>query len=469
MTKGGEVPHSPAAGRWRAIADAAPELSAYLRWLDGERSKREGPRDYLFSEDRPRFEPRPEDVAQALGGLEVRIRDGGPHLVASDVAVDLPLGRVSASEARRILGAIDGTRCLLEVRWQAEVSPEIFASFLRTAFGRVVFAAQAVAALEARLAGVEIVRFPSSPYAIERPYWENMAAVAERLARLEALLEERAAFVDRLRELHVVALLGDSLESFYRPASPIADEQVAPGALYHAATRSFERPATGEVILLAGPRVNAKLLGGAGYHRALYRSLGDEAAGEGSRAFSVDDVPWGKLVTARSLRESDPAPWFCPPRPLLTAHFDVLHAELVRGVAAAKSGDHERAIASAASFHQGFVRLHPFHCANQSLAMSLVNAVLRAGGGRGIPHLLLDHFALRLSSEAYVTLFRRAVAAYETAVTARDAAARVADLGQRKRRWFALVERLGASKDDAESDAVIAADPEGARAALLVS
>jgi hypothetical protein len=107
------------------------------------------------------------------------------------------------------------------------------------------------------------------------------------------------------------------------------------------------------------------------------------------------------------------------------------------------------------------VRLHPFHCANQSLAMNLVNAVLARARGAGTPHLLLDHLALRMSTDAYIEVFRRAVDGY--ALVEPDPARRLALLLERKRRSFAVIEQLSAGTASADVDA------DGARWALLPS
>src|SRR5690606_39249377 len=94
----------------------------------------------------------------------------------------------------------------------------------------------------------------------------------------------------------------------------------------------------------------------------------------------------------RSERDAGFGPWFCPPRPITEAHLEALFD-------AWRAGDW-------AGFHWRFVRLHPFRCGNQSLAMGLVNARLPVG----LPHLLLDLWALRLTRAAYTALFDRAVA-----------------------------------------------------------
>ncbi len=456
--------------RLAQILAAPPELTEYRQWLAEQRPAAKGERDYLFTEQRSRFEPRKEDVVVPLPGLQVRKRGGtvglhwaDPH--RSDPPADVALPSVSRREAERLIGAMDGERCMLEVGWDAGVKPATLARFLRATFGLVVFAPAAVQALESQLSGLEITRYPGSPYGIVRPYWENMIVVRDRINELYGAWGDGRELCDRLRELHVMALMGRTLESFYKPASPGADRGVAPGALLHDEPRLLET-ARG-TLFLDGPRVKAPLLGGDRYQRALFDQLGDPEALAGERELTIDGLSWGRLVTARSERDDQFAPWFCPPRPIEPAHFDRLAHDLGQAARCAAREEHQDLVEAVASFHHGFVRLHPFHCANQCLAMSLVNDLLRRTDGAGIPHLVLDHWALRLSRPAYVELFARAVAAF---VLVDDTPARrLSVLQERSRRSFDLVERVAACGSDSELDALLADEPEATQWALLSS
>jgi hypothetical protein len=422
--------------RVTAILGFPNELLEYQRWLDQERTTATA-RDYLFSEERSRFEPRKDDVVAAMPGIAIEKLKRGVRLQANGAAIDID--GVSPKMAERIIGAIDGERCLLEVRWQAKVSAQDLSRFLRMTFGKLVFAPHAVASLEAALSGCEIVRFPAAPYCIERPYWENMIDVRRRFEARASSMDGVDSFVTLVRELHVTALLGDSLSSFYKPASPVADHTVAPGALFTAPPRLLESPHG--TIFLDGPRVKVPLLGGEAYHRALYADLGDADALAPERSFEHDGVSWGRVVTARSERDDEQAAWFCPPRPIEHRHWERLHDLLNQG--------------ELARFHQCFVRLHPFHCANQSLAMNIVNAKLATG----IPHLILDHLALRLNEDAYAEAFRRAIEAF--AVSGDDPGQRLRTLSERKQRSFTAIQQLSSGDG--------AIDPDGARWALLRS
>lgn len=440
--------------RIAAVLADSHELRAYERWLDEERGARaRRPRDYLFTADRPRFEPRKDDVVVALPNLKAKRGAGGCRLLGQ--GIDVAVEGVTVDQATALLDAMDGKRCLLEVRSCAEVDADVTARFLRATFGRVVLAPQAVTALETKLSGVEIVRFPSAPYAVERGYWENMVAVRER-ARGEAPSHDD--FPTWLRSLHVVALMGPHLDRFYMPASPIADRVVAPGALFTSPSRTLEtRSGT---IYLDGPRVKVPLLGGEPYHRALAESVDDLEALAPTRHFvSSSGLDEGRLVTARSEREDEPTPMFLPPRPITLDHLEALRDALV----ATKESNDDALVEACARLHRLFVRLHPFHCANQSLAMNLVNAALVERLGAGIPHLLLDHLALRFGAEAYAGIFRRAVTSFGVPAT-HGAGPRLLELQQRKARSFAVIEALAGGAPAAN---VRDADPEAWRWALL--
>jgi hypothetical protein len=432
----------PAGERIHAVIGVPAELLEYERWLADRRKADRTEKDYLFSEERARFEPRKDDVVVVRPGVHPG-----------------KIGGVSTEAAALLIGLMDGQRCLLEVRLDSGVEQDTFSRFLRATFGSVVFAPEAVDTLEASLPGVEITRFPSPPYSIERPYWENMVAVRQRFLANRAALGNAAHFVRLLRELHVIATMGKNLDNFYKPASPVSDRVVAPGALFEAPTRTSQTPRG--TLYFDGPRVNASLIGGEAYHRAVYKDAGDVEACSGKRDLSHDGVAWGRIVTARSERETQPKPWFLPPRPMLDAHFDFLRTELARAFDSAEAKDRAGAVRSVARFHQAFVRLHPFHCANQSIAMNLVNAVLARLHGAGIPHFILDHMALRVSTPTYEEIFARAVSAW--LVAEGQPARRLATLSDRKTRVLSFIER---SKSE-NLGALVTNDPEAARWALL--
>jgi hypothetical protein len=94
--------------------------------------------------------------------------------------------------------------------------------------------------------------------------------------------------------------------------------------------------------------------------------------------------------------------------------------------------------------------------------MNLVNAVLCRSHGAGIPHLILDHLALRLSTRGYEKIFARAVSAW--VVNDEDPVRRLAALRNRKTRSLSLIDR--SKTGDLRS--LVTDDPDAARWALLM-
>lgn len=401
-----------------AVSAIPPAHAAYQRWLAGRPPRARG--DYLFLDDRPRFEPRREDRVAPMDGLEVVAHEAGAALVVGDTR--LPVPGVEVEPATRLLAAMDG-RTLVEVGWEAE--GDALPRLLRAAFGRVVFAPEAVATLEARAPGVEVQRFPASPYAIERSYWRNVADVRAEVARLDH------DFWGGLRGLHVVLLLGRDLDSFYRPASPIAEGGVDPGRLLWAPVRRAG------AVYFDGPRVRAAPLPHVAIIRALVEGVGDEEA-LAPRAVEEAGLPWGEVAMARGERDAEEGAWFFPPRPILPAH-EVAVEEAWRRAQRA-----EDPLDDLADLHWRFVRLHPFRAGNQSLAMALIHARL----GRGFPHLVLDAWALRLRREPYRAVFRRARARWSGAG---EGAARLRELAALRRDFDRGVAAAGAGPLPEES------------------
>ena len=113
---------------------------------------------------------------------------------------------------------------------------------------------------------------------------------------------------------------------------------------------------------------------------------------------------------------------------------------LSRARAAARERRLDDAVRCAGSVHWRLVRLHPFMSGNQSVAMALVNGVLREASGAGLPHLVLDHLALRLALPAYEEVFVRAFRAW--LVKDESPVRRALELATRRRRLFAFLETL---------------------------
>jgi hypothetical protein len=98
--------------------------------------------------------------------------------------------------------------------------------------------------------------------------------------------------------------------------------------------------------------------------------------------------------------------------------------------------------------------------------MNLVNLVLTRLRGAGMPHLLLDQLALRVTEPAYERLFELAVSEY---AVPGEPVERWRLQREKKHRAYALIERLKQSATAEEAAALADADPAAARAALILN
>jgi hypothetical protein len=458
---------------WRAdapalqgIVDFPWEVLEYLSWLRRQPSTGE-PTSYLFDEPKLRFGSEDSDIIVADREIRVQVEANALRLSSPRAPRGLLVKGSSAADQEavtRLLELFDGERTLAEVRQLSGASSRALDLLLGQAFGSLLFAPLSLVAAEEAISGIEITRFPGSPYEIARPYWKNMSAVRERLPLLDAALGDDQQFLRSLRELHVIALMGDDLQSYYQPASPISSARAAPGRLMRSETQVVDT-AQGALIL-QGPRVSAALVGGAVYHQLLYATLRDPEAMRPRPFVSAAGLAWGRLVHARAVSEAVAQDWFCPPRPLRVAHITALRRALRSALDAAANSEHPSCLAALAEFHQSFVRLHPFHCGNQCLAMNIVNRVLGQLRGAGVPHLMLDHLALRLSSSAYREVFRRCVEVYADAQA--SAPARYLRLAANRSQSFELTRRLSGAASLEAAEAEVRAEPAAAKLLMLL-
>ncbi len=270
----------------------AEVIRRYGEWLSATRAASFDP---YYSEEIARFELRDSDVLMTTGDARTASEGSCVLLTSESARARISVCGVGEAEASRVLAAIDGQRTAAEAREASGAPAKEWALLTERAFGVMVLAPIAVAALEQRGRFAEIVRFPGSPYETVRSYWENMAEARERLEDLGSALESVPAFVKLLRELHVVALVGRGGCSFYRPASPVASkEATVPGELL--LTPSITRESRDGTRFLSGPRVSAALIGGERYHELLASSLGDAGVGSGGDRTGGGGRPGGAVV-----------------------------------------------------------------------------------------------------------------------------------------------------------------------------
>jgi hypothetical protein len=463
MTTHTGSPPSPEPGpSWQridAVADAKGPPRAYEEWLSKAAPSTD---DYLFSARIVRFAARDDDRLLGPPDLAVRAGAHGVELASQRLGGSLALPGIALSDAERITSLFDGVRTLADVRGLLGDARRALDALVEAAFGRVLFTPGAIAELEARISGTELTRFVGTPYEVERAYWENMADVRALSDAALAAVRDTRGFVQALRRLHVVALLGADLSNFYRPASRISAHAVQPGALYDGATRS-EDTQTGTLII-EGPRVGVPFVGGKTYHALVCEH--DPAALDGTRTLRDENgLGWGRVVRGRAVSEPENRDWFLPPRPIENAHWEALFAAYVAAESASRNDDSTALPAALARFHFRFVRLHPFRCANQSLSMNLVNRLLLLGSGRSMPHGLLDQFALRLTEAAYEVVFSRAAARAPLETTK---GLRWTTLRAERDQVFEFIQRLQGVPDLRQARSLCEQFRDAAKAALVV-
>jgi hypothetical protein len=396
-------------------------------------------------------------VEQSSEGARVRIAGQAQYV---------PIPGVKREEADSLIAALHCRPAAIELPSASAVAAETCERFVNLGFGRFVFAPASLERLESQAHAAEIVRFAGSPYELVRNYWRNVGELNQEIGRSLAISRSSAAFLDWLRTLHVQLLMGNDLRTFYCPSSPLARRHAEPGALYHTPSRTL-MTRSGQ-FLLDGPRVNASTIGGPRYHALLDRSLGLQVKAGGSRAFGSSEINWGNLVVGRSRAETQSREWYLPPRPIVDGHWDALFRAWASALESIERQDAAGGTAHLGRFHWYFVHLHPFTCANQSLAFAIVNWGLNRLVGSGIPHLILDQLALRHDCTDHGRLFARAVSNWTTNES--EPAVRHMSRVQKRQTLDEFMAQLGAAANADESDAqkVLERHMESARLALLL-
>jgi hypothetical protein len=447
-------------------ANALHDALRYERWLS-EQGATTSPASYLFFEPRLRFYPEADDVLVAVPQIELVRGRSSVSLVHAPTGTRVVLDGLEESAAERIWNHVDGTSTVFGIQRRAQVGAAPMDRFLALTFGTAVLAPFAIERLSTQLSAAGLVRFPGSPYEIDRAYWTNQIDVRAAIVREFSKDRPVPTFVEWLARLHVLSLMGESRRSFYRPSSPIVAKAGArAGALYDVTTRTQED--AGTTLLLDGPRVSAPYVGGRRYHELLSATVNDPGALEPTRALAESGgLPWGSVVLGMARLDPEPLPWFLPPRPLRWSHFERLRDAWQACITATTLS---RVVTALGAFHWLFVRLHPFACANQSLAMNLINCVIERHDRFPIPHLILDQLALRFDQRAYERLFARAIQAWSepTNRATEGAAKRANRLHERRQSMDRLLSKLTELRALDECQELITSDREASSALLLL-
>ena len=417
-------------------------LWEFLRFAE-ERSGDSAQRSHIMAMFRQtmRFQARDADVPHLVPGARVeRVEEGGVKLVSELGEVTLADAEAGLFEA--VLARIDGRRPAVDVVASPRVVGLPAWAALDRMVGWCVTLPDAVDALERRVPGIFVARFPTSPYTIERDYWSNMGDLWARRDELRGATRSHSAFGEFLRDLHVTAVMGAKHDCFYKPASPVPAHRIHPG--------SFDR---GETWVGGGMMRSPyfKLL--AGVH--------DDMAAFAPGYLHADDdgLVWATLRTVRTEFGVGPFSFFT--RSVREEHL----ARLAGLLAAAQDATAPEEVSNhLAAFHQRFVQLHPFACANQCIAMALLNQVLETKLGGAIPHVHLDFVALLSSPAMYQRVFAQAVRQYLLMPRASDA---YTLLREKVRVAAQFVERLMTCKGPGEALELVAGEPEAAALVLL--
>ena len=258
--------------------------------------------------------------------------------------------------------------------------------------------------LERRLPRAQLIRFPrQAPHLVPRAYWENAIAVRARLPLLYRSAGSQDAFVETLRGLHRLATRGESGDNAYAGGGSVP---AVPGELRAAPTRTFVN-----MVLLSTLETWAA-------------ELGDGMTVlKGGLRLSPAGLPLYEIRAAgrRCLHAGDDAA-------AVADRLDEARLALRDAVDALDVSDTPGLVAACAAFHQLIVSVHPFVNVNNSLAMNAVNDLLVRAALRPVPHLFLDHLALRLDPGDYARAFAAAVERYGIDETAPAAIDRATDL-----------------------------------------
>lgn len=296
-------------------------------------------------------------------------------------------GDVDEAVLRSFLKSFDGERCV-----EAILADEHFAPHRSTLerlivrhLGEIFFMPAVIAELEARIAAVELLRFPTqSRYAMPRPYWENSAVVRNALDVLYRRLDDVRAFSDGLRGLHRLATLGADGETYYGGAGGIA---TIPGEYRRTPIENHFNARKRWII--------------AAWLQLLNCSSEPLASGT---IVSTHGIPLLQIADDGSKcchlygRRGE----------YLALQVNEIRTQLVAARAALEADDRGRLLYHCSLFHHAFVHAHPFNNINNSIAMNIVNDLLGKAEVGVLPHLYFDQVAYLMQPEDYAEFFRLA-------------------------------------------------------------
>ncbi len=361
-----------------------PQIKAYQDWE--QRAAPTMASRYAFrNKDRPIFSVYDQDVLTRLDGYDVlSLRSCLPE----------PRGDLELSEIETWLSLFDGQRTVGDVhsetgdRLSLQALKHLATSLLGTALdGRAI-----IQMLDRQIARGSIVRLPlQNPYLVPREYWSNNI---DCRAYLPDLLEATTAlptFKTALSQMHILATMGQSLDSFY---GGVGNVPTIPGVYrMHPVGTGLLKP---RANFIDAYLVRMGLSGLKRTQRRLYSDAGT------SIGHTVDDDPNYLVMVHRR-----------PERGLLDAILDEARAALHQAVLLIESeACHAQMIEALSRFHKLFLHAHPFYNINNSIAMNIINGCLEEAGIGSLPHLMLDYMALWIEFNEYAEVLKRSVVDY---------------------------------------------------------
>jgi hypothetical protein len=291
---------------------------------------------------------------------------------------------------KRLLAALDGQRSVAAICAEPPFAerPGFVQALIEPLLGEAFLIPTSLDKLEKQLPIIELVRFPGqSPYAMPREYWENSIAVRGALGIFYEGLHDFGTFSARLRGLHRLATIGANASNYYGGAGGVP---TVPGELREMPIENRFSDAKKRIFnfwlrLLEAPY----------------------ALVESGEIVSSHQVPLVRITDEGHACH----------HPLggageqLASQLNEVRVHLAAACAALAT-DRARFLRSCALFHHAFAHAHPFGNINNSIAMNIVNDLLRRAGIGVVPHLYFDQVAHFLRPADYVDLFERAVKAH---------------------------------------------------------
>ncbi len=363
----------------------------YLRYLEWHKridlqSKKVASPLFGFPTPHPRFEFMEDDIPKLTPGLQLKAI-GTYTLVNSEYGETIL--ELDYKVLSSIIDLIDGSSKADElIRRAMQQNLVVDIENINKLIGIAIILPDVIEELELAIPGISIVRSPFSPYQILRNYWKNMIDVRRKI-EVSLSKNNQNELLEQIRSFHIITLMGSNLRTFYKPDSGVSDFSVCPGHFRN-----------GETHVICGFEEFSE------YLHIVAHSLDITIKDQWEVYWNDCGQYWGKGFVL------DHTGSYTPPDAPFGTQLDQLCILLMALPSIVNEDELPKAISALAKFHQRFVQLHPFECANQSLAMNIINHFLKKWIDSCVPHLHLDMVAFFFTPEDYSRYFARVVKYY---------------------------------------------------------